>query len=129
MALELAIVTPVVIIMLLTVVAFGRITHGRQLVDAAAAAGGRAAALANSPGEADSQARSAVSSTLSQAGVSCSTTSVSVDASAFRPGGQVDVHVRCVSSLAGLALTGLPGSMTLAADSVTPLETYRDLGA
>ncbi len=128
MALELAILTPVVIVMLLTVVAFGRITHGRQLVDDAAAAGGRAAALATTPGAANSEARSAVTSTLQQAGVSCSSTSVAVDTSAFRPGGEVDVHVRCVTSLAGLTLTGLPGTMTLTADSVTPLETYRDLG-
>lgn len=128
MALELAIVTPVVIVMLLMVVAFGRITHGRQLVDDAAAAAGRAAALAASPGAADSQARSAVTMTLSQAGVSCSSTSVSVDTSAFRPGGEVDVHVLCRASLAGLTLTGLPGTVTLSADSHTPLETYRDLG-
>ncbi len=128
MALELAIVTPVVIVMLFTVVAFGRITHGRQLVDYAAAAGGRAAARATTPGEAQSQARTAITSTLSQAGVSCSSTSVSVDTSAFRPGGQVGVQVRCLTSLAGLALTGLPGSITLTANSVTPLETYRDFG-
>jgi Flp pilus assembly protein TadG len=126
MALELAIVTPVVIVMLMVVVAFGRITHGRQLVEDAAAAGSRAAALAQTPGEAQAQAQSTVTSTLVQAGVSCTSTTVSVDTSAFRAGGEVDVRVRCVADLGGLSMTGLPGSMTLTAAAVTPLEKYRD---
>lgn len=128
MALELAIATPFVIIMLLTVVAFGRVTHGRQLVDEAAAVGGRAATLATSPGQAGQDARSAVTATLDQAGVSCSSTQVDVDTSAFIPGGQVIVTVRCTSDLSALALTGVPGQIVLTATSHTPLEQYRDLG-
>jgi Flp pilus assembly protein TadG len=127
MALELAIVAPVVIAMLLTVVAFGRVTHGRQLVDEAAAVGGRAAALATSPAQAAQEARSAVTATLAQAGVSCRSTRVDVDTSAFVPGGQVIVTVHCASDLSALALTGLPGQIALSATSHTPLETYRDL--
>jgi Flp pilus assembly protein TadG len=126
MALELAIITPVVIVMLLAVVAFGRVTHGRQLVDEAAAVGGRAAALAETPAQADREARSAVRNTLAQAGISCQAARVDVDTRAFVPGGQVIVAVRCVSELSGLALTGLPGRLTLTATSHTPIETYRD---
>jgi Flp pilus assembly protein TadG len=128
MALELAIVTPVVIVLLLTVVAFGRVTNGRQLVDEAAAVGGRAAALADTPAQADQDAHSAVAATLAQAGVSCQGTQVDVDASAFVPGGQVIVTVRCTSELSRLALTGLPGQLTLSAVSRTPIETYRAVG-
>jgi Flp pilus assembly protein TadG len=128
MALELAIATPFVIVMLLTVVALGRVTHGRQLVDEAAAVGGRAATLATTPTQADQEARSAVTATLAQAGISCRSVQVDVDTSAFVPGGQVIVTARCTSDLSALALTGLPGQMVLTATSRTPLETYRDLG-
>ena len=41
-ALELVVITPVLVVMLLLVVGFGRLTHGRQLVDQAAAAAARA---------------------------------------------------------------------------------------
>ena len=56
MVIELAILTPFVIVMLLVVVAFGRVTHARSLMDAAAAAGARAASLTSTPGQADAEA-------------------------------------------------------------------------
>ena len=108
-------------------VAFGRVTHGRQLVDDAAAAGARAAALSSSPAQASSQAQSAVTATLSQAGLSCQGTQVDVDTSALVPGGQVSVVVTCTSQLSGLALTGLPGQMTLHATARVPIEAFRDI--
>ena len=52
---------------------------------------------------------------------------VDVDTAAFRPGGQVEVTVHCTVELSRLALAGLPGSVTLASSSRSPLETYRDL--
>jgi len=125
MALELAILTPVVIVMLLTVVAFGRVTQGRQLVDDAAALAGRAASLSDTPGHADQTARTTVTDTLTDAGLSCRDTRVDVDTSAFVPGGQIIVTVQCTSDLSNLALTGLPGHLKLNATSRTPIETYR----
>ena len=111
-ALELAILTPLFIAMLLLVVGFGRVSHGRQLVDQAAAAAARAAALTNAPGEAGSAAQQVAQDTLSQAGISCGKVHVDVNTGAFRPGGFVDVTVRCTADLSRLALAGLPGSVT-----------------
>lgn len=127
MALELAIVMPVLILMLLIVVALGRVTHGRQLVDDAAAMGSRAAALAGTPEAAVREARAAVEQTLSQAGLSCRGPHVDVDTSALVPGGQVSVTVRCTSDLSQMALAGLPGHLTLTSTALTPIEKYRDL--
>jgi Flp pilus assembly protein TadG len=129
MAIELAIVAPVVIVMLLTVVAFGRVTHGRQLVDEAAAVGARAASLAKTPTTAAQEAHAAVTATLAQAGVSCQNAQVDVDPSQFVPGGQVVVNVRCTSNLSSLALTGLPGQLTLQSTARSPIETYRDVSS
>lgn len=125
-ALELAILTPLIIAMLLLVVGLGRVSHGRQLVDQAAAAAARAAALTNAPGPASSSAQQAAQDTLSQAGVSCGQLQLQVNTGAFGPGGFVDVSVRCTASLSGLALAGLPGSVVLSATSRSVLETHRD---
>ena len=127
MALELAILTPVVIVMLLVVVAFGRVTQGRQLVDQAAAAAARAASLAPTPSQAATDARQAGLDTLAQAGMSCTGADISVDASAFRPGGQVTATVDCTTSLSAMAMTGLPGQLSLHASSTSPLELFRDM--
>jgi len=126
MALELAILTPVVIIMLLAVVAFGRVTHGRQLVDEAAAAGGRAAALATTPQQATTAARTDAQDTLTQAGLSCASFRIEVDTHDFTAGGQVVVTVHCTTSLTSTALTGLPDRIQLTSTSITPLEQLRD---
>lgn len=126
-AVELAILAPFLIVMLLLIVGFGRVSHGRQLVDQAGSAAARAAALTNAPGPASDQAQLAAADTLAQAGVTCRELQVSVSTGAFYPGGYVDVDVTCRSDLSGLALAGLPGSVTLASSSRSPLETYRDL--
>jgi Flp pilus assembly protein TadG len=126
-ALELAILAPVIFVLLLLVVGFGRVTHGRQLVDRAAAAGARAAALSSGPGPAAEAGRQAAADTLSLAGISCVGMRVDVDTTAFGPGGEVRTRVRCTADLSGLALAGLPGRLTMTAAAVAPLETYRDL--
>ena len=127
MALELALAAPVFIALLLVVVGFGRVTHGRQLVDQAAAAAARAAALTTTPAQATVAGRAAATATLEQAGVSCRGVDVVIDTTTFRPGGQVTATVSCTADLSGLALAGLPGSVTLHATARTPLEPYRDL--
>ena len=128
MALELALVTPVFLVMLLLVVGLGRVAHGRQLVEQAAAAAARAASLTSTSALATSAANTAATNALSQAGVSCRGGGVTVDTSEFHPGGQVSATVRCTADLSGLAMAGFPGSVTLDATAAAPLEPYRDLG-
>jgi Flp pilus assembly protein TadG len=125
--LELAILAPLLIAMLLLVVGLGRVSQGRQTINQAGAAAARAAALSNTPGHAVRQGQQAAADTLAQAGVSCGQLGVDVDTSAFGPGGYVQVSVRCTSDLSGLAIAGLPGSVTLTATSRSPLETLRQL--
>jgi Flp pilus assembly protein TadG len=127
MSLELAIITPVVIVLLMLVVGFGRVTHARQMVDQAAAAAARAASLTSAPGPAVAAARTAATTTLAQAGVSCRSFDTRVDASAFRPGGQVSATVHCTADLSALAAAGMPGTVTLTATGTAPLEPFRDL--
>src|SRR4051794_3260573 len=62
---ELVIVTPVVIVLLFTMVALGRYSENKILVEQASAAAARAASLTSSPGEASRAAQSAAADTLS----------------------------------------------------------------
>ncbi len=120
--------TPFIIAMLLTVVGFGRYAHGKQLSDESASAAARAASLANTSGGAATAARTAAQEVLDNAGISCDQFTVTPDTSNFRPGGSVTVQVQCTTSLSGLALAGLPGSVTLTSTATSPIESYRDLG-
>lgn len=125
-SLELVIITPVLLIMLLLVVGFGRLTHGRQLVEQAAAAAARVGTLDSNPTQASADARRAAHDILDQAGVSCRRFVVHVDTSDFRPGGQVSATVICTTSLSDLGLV-FPGSKTLTASASSPLEQLRQL--
>ena len=128
-ALELAVMTSFLIVMLLLMVGLGRVGHGRQLIDQAGVAAARAAALDNTPGQATIDAQQAAADTLVQAGLACGQLQVDVDVAAFHPGGYVQVSVRCTADLTALALAGLPGSVLLRSSARSPLETYRDLTA
>lgn len=125
MAVELVILVPIMALFLLLVVGLGRYTHGRQLVDDAAAEAARAASLTNSPTQAITEARRTAADTIGQGGVTCGQMSTDVNVAAFGPGGQVTVTVRCHADLSSLTMTGLPAAVTLTATSISPIETYR----
>lgn len=127
-AIELAIVTPVVIVLLLTVVALGRYSYGKVDIEQASAAAARAASLTSSPGQAAAAAQQAAHDSLDGSGVSCTNMAVSIDTASFRPGGIVSVTLSCTADLSSLALAGVPGAVTVARTSTAPLEKYRQFG-
>lgn len=122
-AVELVLLAPLLIALLLFVVGLGRIAHARGQVDGAAADAARSASLARTPEAAQRAGDDAARAYLGKGG--CSALSVEIDTAALRPGGQVTARVRCVASLAGLGLAGFPGSRTLTATAVVPLEVFR----
>lgn len=126
--LELVIITPFLLAFVLLVVGFGRVTHGRQLVQQAAAAAARAASLANTPWQASADATQEASDTLAQAGISCQAMHPTVDTSQFYAGGQVSVTITCVTNMSDLSVVGFPGHKTLTASATVPLEQYRQFG-
>jgi Flp pilus assembly protein TadG len=126
--LELVVITPFLLAFVLLVVGFGRVTHGRQLVQQAAAAAARAASLASTPGQAATDATQEASDTLAQAGISCQSMHPTVDTSQFYAGGQVTVTITCVTNLSNLTVVGFPGHKALTASATVPLEQYRQFG-
>ena len=125
---EVAIVTPIVIALLLTMVALGRYSENKILVEQASAAAARAASLTSTPGR-PGRRRRPPRRTPCPGRV--------WPARRCPPGGHVGVPARragvgqvtCTADLSQLALIGVPGSASLSYTSTAPLEAFRQFGA
>lgn len=124
-AIELVLITPVLLVILLFVVGLGRMAHARQQVESVAADAARAASLERNTALSADAARTAAEASLDAGGVSCTGLQVDVDISDYQPGGQVRVEVSCTAQLGDVALSGLPGSRLFTASSTVPIETFR----
>lgn len=122
---ELVLLTPVLIIMLLFVVALGRIASTRQDVDAAARDAARAAANARSPAAARADGTTAAEASLTEQGITCRSLTVTVDTAVFRAGGTVTAAVSCTVDLADLTSLSIPASRTITATFTAPIDQYR----
>lgn len=124
-AIEIVILTPLLLILLLVVVAMGRMAHARQQVESVAADAARAASLERNTALSATAAKQAANASLGAAGMSCSGLTVGVDVSNYQPGGRVTVTVSCTARLADLTMAGFPGLRTYRATSTVPIETWR----
>ena len=122
---ELVIVAPVLLLVIVLMISLGRIDSAQGDVESAARAGVQAAVVQNNPNDAQAQAVAAVASTLGTAGLTCPSPQVSTNTSDFTPGGSVSVTVTCVTRLADVSVPGVPGTKTLSATSVAPVDPYR----
>ncbi len=125
---ELVVLTPVLLVLALAVVAFGRVAEARQQVVEAARAGAEAASVQQDPVSA--AAESAIDGAIGTSGhdQACAGRQVLTDASHFYPGGYVTVTVVCQVPLADVSLPGMPGSTTVRASSTAPIDPYRQVG-
>ena len=124
-AVELVLVTPVLIALLLFVVGLGRLAGANGEVQAASRDAARAAANARSPRAAQEAGLSAAAATLQDRGVECRTLSVAIDADEFRADGFVSATVSCTVDLGDLTTIGFPASKTLTSTFTAPVDRYR----
>ena len=124
-ATELVLLTPLLVLMLVFVIALGRLVSARMEVDGAATQAARAASIARSPATASAMARQTATTALGADHVTCADLAVSTDAADFVPGGEVTVTVTCTVDLANLLGLRLPASETLSSTSMSVLDTYR----
>lgn len=128
--LELAIITPAVLLLAAVILLGGRIALAQQAVQAAANDAARSASIARTAGQARGAGNSAGNSGLNNNGITCAGHSVSVDTSGFgRPLGaaaSVTVDITCRVSLADIALPGIPGSITVRGHASSPLDEFRE---
>jgi Flp pilus assembly protein TadG len=123
MAVEVVILTPVLVAFVLLVVAFGRYVTARGDVEAVARDAVRAASLERTAGQARAAANAAVAAGLGRGG--CSPAALT---GAFVAGGTITVEIECAVPLADLGLVGVPGSVTVTGSSSAPLDVYRRTG-
>ena len=127
-AVELVLLTPVLVVLLLFVVAVGRLAETRGDVDAAARDAARAASIARGPDSARADGEAAARQRLSEGGVTCRTLDVELSTAEFRPGGTVAATVGCVVDLADLTLLGVPGTRRVSATFAEPIDIFRAVG-
>lgn len=130
--LELAILTPVMILLIGFAVVAGRVAIGNASVTTIAGNAARQASLARDARTASITATSAARADLAAQGLKCSgggtvTADVTGFAAASRgtPGQLVTVRVDCLVTFADLAIPGLPGSRSLSDQSVSPIDPNR----
>jgi hypothetical protein len=127
MAIEIVLLTPVLVAFTLLVVAGGRLVARQSDVDSTARDAARAASIERSEGS----ARSAGKAVTLRNGDNCDPPVV--DTSDWPPpgsvrSGSVTVTVSCQASYAGLGLIGLHGSATVTGTSTAPVDQYRRQG-
>lgn len=124
-SIELVLLTPLLLLMLLFVVALGRVVSARMEVDGAAAQAARAASIARDPLTATAMAKQAATTALGSDGVTCGDLAVTTDTADFAPGGQVAVTVTCTVALSDLVGLRLLAAETLSSTATSVVDTYR----
>jgi Flp pilus assembly protein TadG len=126
---ELTLLTPLLLLLLLFVVALGRLAEARQQVDDAASQAARAVTVAASMSQANSTAQQIAAASLVSDHVTCSQLSVSTNLSSFTPGGDVQVTVSCAVALSELSLLHLPGTETVSGVATSPVDQFRSVNS
>lgn len=122
-AVELVLLTPLLVMLLLFVVHVGRAGEGMTAVRHAADQGARAASLVSTTRMHDA-ARRAVMDDLARSEASCGSPSVTVRTSVSGLSTWVTVRVACSTSTRGLGLLGA-GSTSMVASSSEVVDRYR----
>ena len=124
-ATELVLLTPLLILILLFVVALGRLAGARINVDGAAAQAARAASIATTPAQAAASAQQVATAALGSDHVTCATLQVATDTARFAPGGSVTVTVTCAVALSDLSGLRLPVTERVSSTAASVVDTYR----
>lgn len=124
-AVELVLLTPLLVLVFLVVVAFGLLADARLVVADAAHQAARAASLARTEKDARVQAEQAAGAALREAGASCTRPSVRLSTGGLAPGSTVTARVSCTVNLAGLTGTGLPGHVPLKGTAFSVVDSFR----
>ena len=128
-AIEAAIVLPSLIMFLCLAIAGGRLVTSGAKIDSAAEDAAREASIHRTAAAAQSAAQTAAAESLNDQGITCTSTSVSINTGGLSvPVGQVGtvtVTVTCTVNLSDLLLPGVPGARTLTSTATSVVDQYR----
>ena len=129
-AVSAAILMPVFALVLLAIVAGGRVSNAGDATDQAARAAARIASIQRDPNLAETAATTAAQAALASRGLSWGAVTVAVNTDGLHsPLGQpstVTATVSCQVKLAELAFPGLPGDHTVTATFTSPVDQKRE---
>ena len=132
-ALEAAIIVPPLIMFVCLAIAGGRLVTSGAKIDAAAEDAAREASIHRTAASAQAAAQAAAAESLNDQGITCASSSVSIDTGGLSvPVGQVGtvtVSISCTVNLADLLLPGVPGARTLTSTATSVVDQYRQRGA
>jgi Flp pilus assembly protein TadG len=117
---QVALLTPLLVMLLLFVVLCGRLAGAQINVDAAASSAARAGSISRSQAAAEQTARD----DLTARGITCESTDISVSTGGLQPGGAVTVTVSCRVRLSDLSLLSVPGSRVVRASATSPIDQW-----
>ena len=124
LAVEAAIVAPLLLMLMLLVVYAGRAAQTDADVRSAAARAARAASLTGDPAAAEAAATDIATANLTTAGITCTTTDIHVTAD-LRAGGTVTVTIDCEVTNTDLTMLAVPGTRWSTATATQVVDTYR----
>jgi Flp pilus assembly protein TadG len=125
LAVELVVLTPVIVLFVLVALALGRLELAHEEVVGAARAAAEAAAVAPSAAEAEWAAVTAAQPVVANQVHSCVQFNVVTETGDFIPGGTVRVDVSCEIDFGDLLVPGLPGHTTVHAEVSAPIDPFR----
>lgn len=122
---ELALLTPLIILIALLVLLAHRIVSAGMAADAAASAAARAATLERTPEAAHTAAETAAAAAVRTHELSCATYDLAIDTSGLEPGATVRVTLTCTADLSDLSGLGVPGTRTIQGSAASVVDSYR----
>jgi Flp pilus assembly protein TadG len=126
---EITLLVPALVIFLGLLIAGGRLWFARTAVTEAAHASARAASLARTAAQANTDGQSAAAASLATVGLICVDRSIAIGAGAFSvPAGTpatVTSTINCRVPFSDIMLPGMPGSIRLVGQGSAALDTYR----
>jgi Flp pilus assembly protein TadG len=131
-AVEITLLTPVLVLFVLALIFAGRLVLARQAVQTVAFDAARAASLARTQPEARTAAARIAAATLTNQQLRCATTEVVADTTGFtKPVGTpatVQVRVVCQVTIADLGMPIGGATVRVENSAVSPLDLYRERG-
>ncbi len=125
---EMVVLTPLLVLVIMMMVAFGRLERAAGEVTDATRAAAEAGVVWTTPAQATDAAQQTAAEALDGDGVTCSPFATSLDTSHWGPGGSVTATVTCTVSFSAVVFPGIPGSLMLTRHVSAPIETYRSFG-
>jgi TadE-like protein len=124
LAIELVILTPILVLFMAVLVALGRVVEAQGQLDGAARDAARAASIAQDPGAALGDAQTAADGDLIGAGKCADTPDVTFGSGTdLAPGGVVNIIVTCRVGLPALSFIGFE-TKTITGHASAPIDTF-----